>query len=76
MDNGFGRVIFTHVWVSTYETHRFLQVDSGQWDPRVLGRHKNHIYIYILIEKHVAEKSHVIYPESLTDSLHICICQM
>ena len=59
MDNGLGRVIFTHVCVSRYETHRFLQVEGGQRDPRVLGRHKNHIcicvciyiyiYIYILI---------------------------
>ena len=63
MDNGLGRVIFTHVWVSRYDTHRFLQVDGGQRDPRVLGHHKDHIYIYIyiyiLIEKHVADKSHV-----------------
>ena len=57
MDNGLSRVIFTHVWVSRYETHRFLQVDGGQRDPRVLGHHKDHIYI--LIEKHVADKSHV-----------------
>ena len=44
MDNGPDRVIFTHVWVSRYETHRFPQVDSGKRDPQVLGRHKNHIY--------------------------------
>ena len=50
MDNGLGRVIFTHVWVSRYETHRFLQVDDGQRDPRVLGHHKDHIYIYIYRE--------------------------
>ena len=33
--------IFTHVWVSRYETHRFLQVDGGQRDPWVLGRHND-----------------------------------
>ena len=44
MDNGPDRVIFTHVWVSRYETHRFPQVDSGKRDPQFLGRHKNHIY--------------------------------
>ena len=30
MDNGPGRVIFTHGWVSRYETHRFPRVDGGQ----------------------------------------------
>ena len=31
--------IFTHIWVSCYETHKFLQVDGGQRDPREMGRH-------------------------------------
>ena len=29
--------IFTHVWVSWYETHGFLQVDGGQRDSRKWG---------------------------------------
>ena len=50
MDNGLGRVIFTHVCVSRYETHRFLQVDDGQRDPRVLGVTKIiYVYVYIYI---------------------------
>ena len=32
-----------------YEIHRFLQVEGGQRDPRVLGHHKKHICIYIYI---------------------------
>ena len=49
MDNGLGRVIFTHVCVSKYETHSFLQVDGGQRDPRVLEHHKNHICICVCV---------------------------
>ena len=63
MDNGLGRVIFTYVWVSRYETHRFPQVGGGQRDPRVLGRHKNniciYIYIYIYIETQKPCKLHM-----------------
>ena len=29
--------IFTHVWVSWYETHGFLRVDGGQRDSRKWG---------------------------------------
>ena len=29
--------IFNHVWVSRYETHRFLQVDDGQRDTPGFG---------------------------------------
>ena len=39
MDNRPSRVIFTHGWVSRYETHRFPRVDGGQRDPRILGHH-------------------------------------
>ena len=41
--------IFTHVWVSLYETHRFFPwVDGGQWDPRDLGRHRHGEHVHAI----------------------------
>ena len=46
MDNGLGRVIFTHVWVSRYETHRFPQLTVVNGTLGFWGVTKI-IYIYI-----------------------------